>query len=118
MSIDNLFDGIEEQLQYADMPEVFNAKVISINRGTKKGEYSGSPVLLIKVEAKEVFNKPFEMQYRIPKKLTGRGQFDILKQSLERMNVQLSDLVGKIVKFERIELAMGNPRHFPTEIIQ
>ena len=118
MSYDDLISGIPTQLDFAEIPDSFSGTVIKIEKTAKKnGEYKGQPQLTITIQI-ENLETPFVTTYRIPKAMTGRGQMDKLLKALKTLKIpKISEMQGKKFKWVKAEIEMGNPRHYPTELI-
>ncbi len=126
----------------SDLPDNFTGLVTKVDESTTK-EGGKSVILDVTItsnteirtfkEGKEnienVSGKPTNIMYRIPKALTGKGQGDILFDSMDRCNIKdTKQLVNKEYNFQRISLRSVNPklpatfmenaRHYPVSIVQ
>jgi len=117
MSDKSVFDdikGITSRKLASDMPNKFIAKVTSASKHT--GTYGKNLKLELRTEDDITFN----ITYRIPKALTGKGQLDQLLASLSKLEIPIETIQGKTFEWQRIDLAgtvKGNPRHYPIRLV-
>ena len=116
MSDISVFDeikGISNRVLVSDMPDRFIAEVTSASRHI--GTYGKN----LKLELQTKDDLTFNIFYRIPKVLTGKGQLDQLMASLKQLNQPLEEIIGKTFEWQRKELSgtmKGNPRHYPIRL--
>ena len=117
MSDKSVFDdikGITSRKLASDMPNKFIAKVTSASKHT--GTYGKNLKLELRTEDDITFN----ITYRIPKALTGKGQLDQLLASLSKLEIPIETIQGKTFEWQRIDLSgtvKGNPRHYPIRFV-
>lgn len=117
MSIDELISGIPEQIGFDDVPNEFAGTVTKIEKTEKKNEYAGTPQLSVTIQIEGI--GAFVTTYRIPKAMTGRGQLDKLLENLKALKINsVSQMQGKTFKWVKTAIEMGNPRHYPTILIE
>ncbi len=112
-------DTIETRQLSSDLPDEVVGTVTSAFRDVKKGQFGGDPIFKLIVKLED--GSETIMSYNIPKAWTGKGQMDVLKASMEALDLTLRDLPGGTFRWARKELpgAMkGNPRHYPVEVIK
>lgn len=117
-------DTIPIQVQLDKVPSEFDGTVTEIKVGKSQ---SGNPKLAVSVNATWVENnKPISagltLGYKIPKALTGKGQFDKLIIHLKKLGISdTDDMKGRTFHFTRENLdgtMQGNPRHYPVNEIK
>ena len=117
MSEKSVFDeikGITSRKLASDMPDKFIAKVTSASKHTST--YGNNLKLELQTEDDVTFN----ITYRIPKALTGKGQLDQLLASLSKLEIPIETIQGKTFEWQRIDLSgtvKGNPRHYPIRLV-
>ena len=119
MSLDEEISKIPQQKLASDLPDTFNAQVISMARDVKKGQYQGTPIIKLELQLED--GQKFTTSYRIPKAWTGKGQLDRLMANLKGLGVELKDIVGKNFAWKREELSgavKGNERHYPIRLLK
>jgi len=118
MSVFEEIDDIKPQRLSSELPDQIEATVVSITRDTKKsGTGAGSPMLKFTLD---VDGETVTTSFRIPKALTGKGQYDKLKASFEEIGYKrISEaIIGKKFLWERAALSgavKGNARHYPIK---
>ncbi len=118
MSIDDEIGKIPKQKLASDMLDTFTATVLKLTRDVKKGQYAGAP--LLKLDLQLANGETFTTSYRIPKAWTGKGQMDRLLEHVKKLNLKLSEIVGKTFTWQREALegnVQGNQRHYPISIV-
>ena len=116
MSIKDEMDKIKPQKLASDLPNEFDAEVLSVKRDVKKGQYAGAP--LVKLEFRLSDGDECSTTYRIPKAWTGKGQLDMLKECLSKLGLELTEIEGKTFHWKRLPLTgavTGNDRHYPIK---
>lgn len=119
MSLEDEISKIPQQKLASDMPDTFNATVLSMTRDVKKGQFAGSPIVKLELQLED--GEKFTTSYRIPKAWTGKGQLDRLISNLKNLGVELNQIVGKTFQWKREELSgavKGNERHYPVRLLK
>ena len=118
MSEKSVFDEISEltkQKFASDMPKTITATVTSI--GKHKDRFGSNVKLGLQTKDGTSFN----ISYRIPKTLTGKGQLDHLLKCLNKIGLSIEEMQGKTFEWQRIELSgtmKGHPRHYPVRLVK
>ena len=110
-------DAIPVQISLDKLPDEFTGSVTEVKEGKST---SGNPKLVVSVNAEKLGN--VTLGYKIPKALTGKGQFDKLIEHLKALKMNdTNDLVGRAFRFKKENLSgtmQGNPRHYPIEEVK
>jgi hypothetical protein len=110
----NEIKGLNTRKLASDMPKSIIATVISTSK--HKSTYGNS--LKLELQTKEGI--AFNITYRIPKALTGKGQLVQLLNCLNKLDVPIEEMQGKTFEWQRMELSgtmKGNPRHYPLRLV-
>ena len=109
-------DSIPVQVSLDQVPPEFIGTVTQETEGvTKQGGKKLSWAVTMSNGSK------INLGWKVPKALTGKGQFDLLIKHLTELKiVDTKDAVGRTFRFKREALTgpmQGNPRHYPIEQI-
>jgi hypothetical protein len=121
MSVYDELDNIKPSKLSSELPDEIEATITAITRDTKKqGIGVGTPMLKFNLD---VNGELVTTSFRIPKALTGKGQYDELKAAFDKLGYKKlsSALVGKTFIWHRKELSgavKGNARHYPTKEVK
>lgn len=119
MSVFEEIENIPKQVLGSDLEDKIQAKLLSITKTSKKGQYAGTP--LIKIELQLPDNTTFSTTYRIPKALTGKSQLELLQVHFKQLGLTPKEAIGKTFQWQRKELpgsVKGNPRHYPVKLVK
>ncbi len=114
-------DNIKPTRLSSELPDEIEARIERITRDTKKqGAGAGTPTLKFVLDMN---GEEITTSFRIPKSLTGRGQYDLLKAAFEKLGYKkVSEvLIGKTFVWKRQALTgavQGNPRHYPIREVK
>lgn len=119
MSVFDELNKVKNQTLSSELPDKITATVIKASKTVKTGKYEGTPMLQLILRLKD--GTETSTNYRIPKAWTGKGQMDILINSLKKLKIDIKDIEGKTFEWERMELegsVKGNARHYPVKVIK